>query len=97
MARKTDGEKIDELEKQAVVLDTSLAFAKTSLKALEAEQARLAEQFSDFRRESEKTLHAMQQRIDDMRTGTDKWIMRSWALIVALCAVMCSYFLGVKK
>jgi hypothetical protein len=82
------------------LVDTLTARVETHISALNelnAEHKRTVQTLNDIRREQEKEIALLKQRVDDMRLTTEKWVMRVWALVGPVSGVLLAYYLGIKK
>jgi len=71
MPRKTDGEKIDELEKLAVNLQTRLESAEKAIDDTDAASEELARQLAGLRREHETELALLKLEVEELRKWKD--------------------------
>ena len=69
MARKTDGEKIDELTKTTAALEEGLKAANLQLNAIYDAHSKTAETLANLRREHEKEIALLKHEVDDLK----KW------------------------
>lgn len=67
------------------------------LNKLNTEYKQTVQTLNDIRREQEKEIALLKQRVDDMRLTTEKWVMRVWALVGPIVGVLLAYYLGIKK
>lgn len=101
MARKTLGEKAEDLER----ITTAHEF---QIKNLEDNFARVSEKlddliraFHDLRREHESELKLLRHQVEDLKKSHERTGQRLWMilapLVSAILASVGTYFLGIKK
>ena len=99
MARRTDGEKIDALEKVVAAMEVRISWNES--KRPEKARSRNLEAFSNLRRDSEREIALLKRDVEEIKRGQERWGQRLWMIIAPLvagaCGVLLAYFLGVKK
>lgn len=99
MARKTDGEKIDELTKLVVVLEEGLKAALKQVNAVYDAHSKTAETLSEMRREHEKEIALLKSAVEeikkwkeDQKKEHDEHSRRLWAfgpnLLTAIISII---------
>src|ERR1017187_942701 len=109
MARKTDGEKIDELQHAVALLTERLQNTKGQVASLEATQSETAKGFADLRREHEKEIALVKRELEDLKKWKDEqkkehdeWSRRTWAfgpnvigaIVSGIIAALVAYFIS---
>ena len=109
MARKTDGEKIDELKDAVAQLTERLQNTTDQLASLRVAAFDTAMSLSDFRREYEKETALMKRELEDLKKWKDEqkkehdeWGRRVWAfgpnvtgaIVSGIIAALVAYFIS---
>lgn len=100
MARKSDGEKIDELISLFAVLDEQVKNLRKEVASIDAIQKKLSDDLSALRRESEKEIALLRREIEEFRIWKEERGRRLWAfgptllgaLISGIVAFSVAYF-----
>jgi hypothetical protein len=100
MARKSDGEKIDELISLFAVLDEQVKNLRKEVASIDAIQKKTSDDLTTFRRESEKETALLRREIDDLRNWKEERGRRLWnfgptllgSLIGGIVAFVVAYF-----
>jgi hypothetical protein len=72
MARRTDGEKIDELQQLVAALTTRLDVAVKEIDAVYDAQSAITQSVNDLRRDVEKTILLLNREIADLKKWNDE-------------------------
>lgn len=109
MARKTDGEKIDELKEAVAVLTEQFQTTFQNLKSVEGRLSEIAKDLADLRREHEKETAMMKRELEDLKKWKDEqkkehdeWGRRVWAfgpnvigaVVSGIIAALVAYFIS---
>ena len=109
MARKTDGEKIDELKDAVAQLTERLQNGIDDLNSFEDKLTELARSLADLRREDEKDIALLKRELeelkkwkDEQKKEHDEWGRRAWAfgpnvigaVVSGIIAALVAYFIS---
>ena len=109
MARKTDGEKVDELKDAVALLTERLQNTVDDLQSFEDKLSELARGLADLRREDEKEIALMKRELEDLKKWKDEqkkehdeWGRRVWAfgpnvtgaIVSGIIAALVAYFIS---
>ena len=72
MPRKTDGDKIDELQKTVAILEQRSEHTENAMAELNTNYRGFVQQFNDIRRELEREIAVLKVAIDELRRWTEK-------------------------
>lgn len=93
MARKTDGEKIDELVITVAILTERVDGLIEKMDALGDLAGRVVV--------LEQRMNALEQRFADLRHGREQWLHRAWMLLAPLVGAvvgsLLTYYLNARK
>lgn len=101
MARKTDGEKIDELDKVVAALTERLDNTVKEANNLYEAHTETARVVNDLRREFEREIALLKREVEELKKGQERWGQRLWMVLAPLVAGLLGALLysqlGVKK
>lgn len=82
MAKPTHDEIIRELSREVAILKEHRLVVINEMQRL---------------RELETRVALVEQRVDDMRLGWDRWLTRAWMILAPVVAAIAAYYLGLRK
>jgi len=101
MARKTLGEKVEDLERFTTTLEFRIQNLNDTLAKVSSQQDELIRSFNDLRREHESDLKLLKHQLEELRKDRERGGQRIWAILTALIAgvlgALLINFLGIKK
>lgn len=101
MARKTDGEKVDELERLVAALTERANNPAAEIDAIHAADTDHARSHADLRRESEREIALLRREVEDLKKDRERWGQRLWMVLAPFAAgaagILLSNQLGLKR
>ncbi len=97
MPRKTDGDKLNDLEKFVAGMVKELEFAVKANQSLDADLRKSVELLNDLRRDSDREIALLKREVEELKRSRDRWSQRLWLVLAPLVAGAAGVALGLRK
>ncbi len=94
MTRKTDGEKIDELEKLVARILKQLETVEKTLDSLNDARKETVQRLNDLQRESEKRIVVLQEQTSKLEATQERAGTRAWSVVPNIVGAVVSGILA---
>ena len=101
MARRTDGEKVDALERATASLEANMANANNEVAKIYQKLQETQRDLQHHLRAYEGEIQILKHQVDELKKSSERTGQRLWMilapLVSAVLASVTTYFLGIKK